>query len=184
MEYGKLFNRAFNIVWTQEFLVLLGLLGFLFYNTGGPAPLRPVGLGAGAVVGIVGCLLLPVSLVPGLLRTFANRAAMLEGHGVVAAYARGFTVPVENLGQGIVIFVLQVGVSLLLAVLLLVPGVIVALCFLLWPLIWLFEGLLAAFFSAVWTLAWRRWTTASAALKFGVEDVGSGIYELAWNEAE
>ncbi len=137
---------------------LLGLAGLVFYNTGAPAWLRPMGVGMAGIVGAVTCLLLPVSLVLGLLRTFANRAAMLEGHGVFAAYARGFNVLLENLGQGAIIFILQIVVTILLAVLLLVPGAIVALCFLLWPLIWLFEGFMAAFFSAVWTLAWRQWT--------------------------
>jgi len=34
-----------------------------------------------------------------------------------------------------------------------------SLCFLLWPLIWLFEGFIALFFLPVWTLARRQWTT-------------------------
>jgi hypothetical protein len=114
----------------------------------------------GGLFGLIACILVPIAIALGLLRTFANRAAMFEGMGVVDSYRRGFDVLMANLGSGLAIFVIQILVSIALGLLLIVPGMIVVLCCVLWPLIWLFQGFMSAFFSAVWTLAWRRWTGA------------------------
>jgi len=142
--------------------LLLGLAGMA--ASGGLAYLGRIAsfpsVGLSGFFGVLMCILLPISLVLGLLRTFANRAAMLEGMGVLAAYGRGFSVLVENLGSALVIFIIQVVISLLLGLLLLLPGIVVALCCVLWPLFFIFQGFMAAFFSAVWTLAWRQWTDA------------------------
>ena len=108
------------------------------------------------------CLLIPVSLILGLLRTFANRAAMLEGMGAVSAYRRGFSILMGNLGEALILFVLQVAISIALFIFLALPGIIAALCCFLWPLLILFQGAVAAFFSALWTLAWRQWTGRNA----------------------
>jgi hypothetical protein len=101
------------------------------------------------------CVALPVALLLNLLRTFANRACMLEGCGVFAAYARGFNVLMENFGPALLLFLIQLGVSIALGLVLLLP----ALCCLFWPLLILVQGLFAAYFSTMWTLAWRRWQT-------------------------
>lgn len=122
-------------------------------------------LGVGGFIGILACILLPISLILGLLRTFANRAAMLEGLGVLASYGRGFAVLMENLGPALLIFILQIVITVGLVVVLLPAGIFVALCCLLWPLLFLFQGFMAAFFSAVWTLAWRQWTDMLPAKK-------------------
>lgn len=169
------FSTAWNAAWQRGWtLVGIGLLpavpaliGFLLGLLGlaGYAGIRSVSpdvsvpnLGFGGLVGLLTCILLPVSLVLGLLRTFANRAAMLEGVGVIEAYRRGFAVLRDNVGSALLIFIVQIVISVLLALFLILPGLIVALCCLLWPLLFLFQGFMAAFFSAVWTLAWRQWT--------------------------
>jgi hypothetical protein len=41
------------------------------------------------------------------------------------------------------------------------PGIVMALCFLLWPLLLLISGTVEAYFSTLWTLAWREWTARS-----------------------
>lgn len=108
-----------------------------------------------AVLVPLACVLIPIALVLTLLRTFANRAAMLEGLGVVASYGRGWNVLTGNLGSAIVLFVLQILINVVVSILLLPAALLLCLF---WPLLFLLQGALAAFFSAMWTLAWREWT--------------------------
>jgi len=114
-----------------------------------------------ALMGVLGCIAVPLILVLGLLRTFANRACMLEGTGILESYGRGFRVLGANLGSAVLLFLLQIGVSIVLGIGLFVPGLIMALCCILWPVLLVVEGMMAAFFSTMWTLAWREWTGAA-----------------------
>jgi hypothetical protein len=82
---------------------------------------------------------------------------------VVDSYRRGVEVLMANLGTAVVLFLIQIVISLVVGLVLLIPGAIVALCFLLWPLLWLVNGFIAAYFSTLWTLAWREWTLAPPA---------------------
>jgi hypothetical protein len=109
-------------------------------------------------VGIVACILVPLALLLSLLRTFANRACMLEDLGVFASYRKGFEVLTANLGPAIVLFIIQVAISIGIWVVLLLPGILIALCCFLWPLLLLIQGTFAAWYSTLWTLAWNQWT--------------------------
>lgn len=109
----------------------------------------------------IACILLPVALALSLLRTFANRACMLEDLGVFASYRRGFQVLGSNLGPALILFLLQIAISIAIGLVLLLPGIVVALCCLLWPLLLLVQGTFAAFYSTLWTLAWNQWTASS-----------------------
>jgi hypothetical protein len=100
------------------------------------------------------CAALPLALVLNTLRTFANRACMLEDCGVLAAYGRGFKVLAEHIGPALILLLLQVAIGFALLLILLLP----ALCCLFWPLLILVQGTAMAFTSSVWTLAWRQWT--------------------------
>jgi hypothetical protein len=106
----------------------------------------------------VTCLLVLIALVLSLLRAFANRACMLEDLGVLASYRRGIEVFGSNLGPALVLFILQVVISIGIGLVLLLPGIFVALCCLLWPVLWIVQGTFAAFYSTLWTLAWNQWT--------------------------
>ena len=117
--------------------------------------------GVGAILIPVLCILVPMVLVLNLLRTFANRACILEDLGVFAAYKRGLNVLIANIGPAIVLFVLQTAISLALGLLMLLPGLLMALCCVLWPVLILIEGTKAAYFSTLWTLAWKEWTAAT-----------------------
>lgn len=176
--FGEAWGAAWQRGWTLVGIGLLpavpALIGFLVALLGIAAAAGMTSMsrsfsipnaGAGGFFGLLACIVLPLSLVLGLLRTFANRAAMLEGLGVVASYGRGFSVLLENLGPALLIFIIQVAITVLLAIVLLPAGIFVALCCLLWPLLFLFQGFMAAFFSAVWTLAWRQWTDVLPAKK-------------------
>jgi hypothetical protein len=145
--------------------VAAGGMGMFFGGDVG----MPVGVGLLSLLGALACIAIPFALVLGLLRTFAERACMLEGLGTVDSYRRGIEVLMANLGNAVVLFVIQIGISIAIGLLLLLPGIIAALCFLFWPLIWLVNGAIAAYFSGLWTLAWRQWTVAPASPVTGVE---------------
>ena len=102
------------------------------------------------------CLLLPIILFLSMMRTFANRACMLEDLGVIAAYRRGFEVLAANLGSALILFLIQVAASIGLFIVMFIPGFLMALCCLLWPVLILIQGALSAYISTLWTLAWRE----------------------------
>jgi hypothetical protein len=118
----------------------------------------PARAGLGVTIGIVACITIPVALVLNLLRTFANRACMLEGRGVWASYSRGWNVLVDNIGSALILFLIQIVIGIGLAILLFLPSLILLLCCILWPVFLFIQGAIAAYFSTVWTLAWREWT--------------------------
>lgn len=125
------------------------------------------GLGLGALLTAVACILLPISLVLGLLQFFANRACMLEDLGVFASYGRGLNVLIENIGSAIVLFIIQVAINLAIGLAALVSAPIF-LCCVLWPILIAIEGGIAAYFSTLWTLAWREWTGRPHAVEAAV----------------
>ena len=121
--------------------------GSLFWTTG-----------LGITLIVLACIVVPVVLVLSILRNFAERACMLENLGVIDAYRRGASVLMANLGEAIILFVLQIVIFIVLGILLFLPGLVLVLCCLLWPLLLVLQGAISAFLSAVWTLAWRTWT--------------------------
>ena len=102
------------------------------------------------------CLLLPIILFLSMMRTFATRACMLEDLGVVASYRRGFEVLAANLGTALILFLIQIAVSIGLFIVMIVPGLLMVLCCLLWPVLILVQGAFSAYLSTLWTLAWRE----------------------------
>lgn len=131
--------------------------------TGMGALLDDAGMGVprvtlAVILGALTCIALPASLVLGLLRTFANRACMIEGRGAWAAYKRGWAVLWGHVGSALLLFLIQIGVSLALGVVTFLPNVVLVLCCIGWPILLLVQGAIAAYFSTMWTLAWRRWT--------------------------
>jgi hypothetical protein len=56
-------------------------------------------------------------------------------------------------------------------VVLLLPGLILVLCCVLWPLLLLIQGTKVAYFSTMWTLAWREWTGLGHAGEMPAEQV-------------
>jgi len=123
--------------------------------------------GMGGLVLVLACVLIPIAIALSLLRTFANRACMLEDLGVFEAYSRGLSVLFDNLGSALLLFLIQIAVSVLIGVLLIVPTLILALCCIFWPVLLLIQGTIAAYFSTMWTLAWREWTAAPVAEPVG-----------------
>lgn len=120
-------------------------------------PRVAVGGAVAAILIPLACVLIPIALVLTLLRTFANRAVMLEGLGVFASYGRGWSVLWNNIGSAFVLFLIQILAGIVITLLLL-PATLLLCLF--WPLIFVLQGALSAIFSALWTLAWREWTGA------------------------
>jgi uncharacterized membrane protein len=83
---------------------------------------------------------------------------MLEDLGVFGSYRRGLEVLLENFGPAVVLFLIQIAIGIAIAVVGFLPGILLALCCVLWPLLILVQGGIAAYFSTMWTLAWKRWT--------------------------
>ncbi len=110
----------------------------------------------------VSFLLVAITVVLSLLQGLANRACMLEDERVFAAYKRGFSVLMGNVGSALVLFLIQLAVSIGIGIVMILPGIVMALCCLLWPLLILIQGAISAYFSTLWTLAWRQWTGQTA----------------------
>jgi hypothetical protein len=145
------------------FFLLIAGIGSLgafagFYGLFGERSVWVPGVGIGVLLAVLVCVMAPIALVLSLLRTFANRACVLEDLGVIASYRRGLSVLVENIGPAIILFLLQIVISVVLWVAMILPGLAMALCCILWPVLLLIRGAIAAYFSTMWTLAWREWT--------------------------
>ena len=139
-------------------IVALGAYGGFAALLGGENAL-PLGIAELGIIGVlVACVAIPIVLALSILRVFAERACMLENLGVVDSYRRGYQVLTANLGEALMLFLLQIVLSIVLAVFFFLPGIIAAICFCLWPLLLAFQGAVTAAVSALWTLAWRTWT--------------------------
>ena len=139
-------------------LMALGAYGGIFALFGEEfAPLVGTA-GLGITIAVLACIVIPIILVLSILRNFAERACMLENLGVIDAYRRGSSVLMANLGEAIILFLLQIAIFIVLGILLFLPGIILILCCCLWPLLLLVQGAISAFLSSMWTLAWRTWT--------------------------
>lgn len=176
--FGQSFRAGWQRGWTllgigilpgiPAFLLLLLSLGAAGLYAGwsfliDSSTIGPVLGTLGVIGGLLACILLPLTLILTLLSTFAYQAAMQEKMGVLDAYRRGTSVLFSNIGSAIILFLIQIAASVVIGLLLFLPSIILLLCCLLWPILMLIQGAIAAYFTTMWTLAWRRWTGAVAA---------------------
>jgi hypothetical protein len=118
--------------------------------------------GAPAVATI--CIMLPLGLISfslGLLRHLADRACVLENKGAIASYRRSWEVFREHGGDVLLLLVIQLVLEIAIWLVLLVPNALISLCAALLLPLWVVQGAKKAFFIALWTLAWREWTSPS-----------------------
>lgn len=139
-------------------LLALGAYGGIFALLGEGLTPSAGWAGLGAIAVVLLCIIAPIVLALSILRNFAERACMLEDLGVIDSYSRGWRVLTGNLGEAIILFILQILLFLVLGILFFLPGLALLLCFCLWPLLMVIQGAVSAFVSALWTLAWRQWT--------------------------
>ncbi len=128
---------------------------------------NPIGEWVFLPILVLACILVPVMIILSLLRVFANRACMLEDLNVISSYRRGFEVLGDNLGPAVLLFLLQIAIGVGLGIMMLIPGILIALCCFLWPVFLLMRGGFDAFYSTLWTLAWREWTGLPVAASDG-----------------
>ncbi len=178
------FSAAFSAGWRRGWTLLgIGILPgipalilalgalFVFLIASGAAPALgesvrvPLNVGVLGLLGLMGCLVTPLIFVLSLLQTFANRACMLEHEGVFSAYKRGLNVLFGNLGPVLVLFLIQIVLNVGIGLVMILPGIFMALCCVLWPVLLLIQGAIAAYFSTMWTLAWREWTLPAQAVQ-------------------
>lgn len=171
--FGAAFRAGWRRGWTllgiailpgiPALILALGVLFVLLVASGvaptlGEAIRIPLNVGVFGLLGLMGCVLTPLIFVLSLLQTFANRACMLEQEGVFGAYKRGINVLFGNLGPVLVLFLVQIVLNVGIGLVMILPGIFLALCCVLWPVLLLIRGAIAAYFSTMWTLAWRAWT--------------------------
>jgi hypothetical protein len=146
-------------------LLILGLFALTAYGgifaAMGERIAGSIGAAELSIIAVIACIFAPVMLVLSIVRNFAERACMLEDLGFIDSYRRGAGVLRENLGEAILLFVLQIAISIGLGIVLFIPAIIVVVCCFLWPLAILAQGFFTAAVSALWTLAWRDWTGAA-----------------------
>jgi hypothetical protein len=146
-------------------LLAVGAYGGMFALFGGDLDLAAGWTALALPIAAVACITIPIALVLSILRNFAERACMLEGLGVIDSYRRGWNVLSANLGEALVLFIIQIAIFFVLTIVLFVPGIIVVLCCLLWPLLLVAQGFASAAVSAAWTLAYRTWTGESGMME-------------------
>jgi hypothetical protein len=140
-------------------LLALGTYGGIFALFGDELDLIAGTAALAITIAALACIIVPIVLVLSILRNFAERACMMEDLGVIDSYRRGTSVLKENLGEAIILFLLQIAIFIGLGFILFLPGLVALACiFCLWPLLLVAQGYISAFVSALWTLAWRSWT--------------------------
>ena len=171
--FGQSWKAGWDKAWTLLDIGILPGIPGLFLFVGGLAALGGYGglvtffseevaqiggAGLGITIAALACIIVPIVLILSILRNFAERACMLENLGVIDSYRRGTSMLRANLGEAILLFLLQIVIFIVLRVLAFLPGLVAALCCLLWPLLLVVQGAMSAFVSSLWTLAWRTWT--------------------------
>jgi hypothetical protein len=138
------------------FLVAIGI-GIATFGTVTNVAEEAMGPAIGGLIAlglVLCCVVAVVSIAIKALVTFATRACMLEDTSVFGSYGRGWEVLRGSLGQAIVILLIQVGISIVIGLATLLPG----LCCLLWPLLLLVDVAKQTYFSTLWTLGWHQWS--------------------------
>jgi hypothetical protein len=141
---------------------LSGSAGRLLY--GGPAVGGLIALAVAAL-----CMIVPITVVLNVLRDLANRSCMLEDQGVIDSYRRAWEVMSQNLGEVIIIFLIQLAINIGIGILMIFPGCLLALCCLFWQVLLAVSGAVVTYISTMWTLAWREWTSPEPPAELVVE---------------
>jgi hypothetical protein len=110
----------------------------------------------------ISCPAFLVGVAMRLLVMLADRAAMLENKDMVEAFGRGWEILTTNIGQVLLLGLIQIGMGIGIGIVLAVPAFIMTICCILLPLLWVVGGAIQAYFSTVWTLAWRQWAGGDA----------------------
>jgi hypothetical protein len=172
----RLIGLAFSLLVVAA-IGLLALLGFLFYQGG-----QPAGVAVVAGVGFLVLLaLIPAAILAGIVFILATRSVVLEQRGAVAALGRALRLLGARLGRTLLVWLIQVGLSIGAAIVIAIPLVVLLLAMgglllaiglsaglaaaivigipfglVLIAVLVVVGGMTGAYFSTYWTLAFRR----------------------------
>ncbi|MBN1119930.1 MAG: hypothetical protein JXJ17_02540 [Anaerolineae bacterium] len=162
----KKFGRLLGIrlvTWIPVLLIFVVIALMVGVIMGSVVTEVPVIMGTGislsVILGIVllGTLGLIIFFL-GILRMLADRACMLEDLRVFEAYKRAFIIFRDNILAILLVYSVQLGFMIVIATIFGVPIFFFTCCCCLWPVLLAIMGTFTALFSAVWTLAWQKWT--------------------------
>jgi hypothetical protein len=145
--------------------ILVTLLAlFTVQRAGGIEAIQSVGpswvqVRAGLILAAT-CLIVPLGVVTwalGLLRHLADRACVLDNAPVLDAYQRAWTVFRQNLKPVVFLLLVQIVLDAVLSLILFVPRLVMAVCALAAPIVWVVGGIARTYFITLWTLAWQLW---------------------------
>ena len=186
------FWRLFGM-WLLVFAVALVVVLVILLAIGLPLGLalaRGVHLGTGAIIAIVLAVLalivlaIPVAIVAQVVLTWASRSLVLEGTGPVNSIRAGWRVFRSNVGKSLMVWLINVGISIAAGIALLVPLALIAIPvgvmvyragsdggsgamwaiiavggLVLLAILALFKAAFTTFSTAYWTIAYRRLTS-------------------------
>jgi hypothetical protein len=192
--FSQAWAGGWERVWTLIGIGLLPMLPWLVFWIIGLALLYPIMTLAGntddtaALMGLSGivftlgtisCIAFLVSTPLSILSGLADRAAMLENTGVFASFSRAWEIASANMGEALVLAVITIVARIVIALFsvpLFILGFIPPLCCVIWPGLFVLKGAIEAYFSTLWTLAWRQWTGRSITPRTGpAADIASAV---------
>ena len=186
LTFGELFSGSLPYFW--RVFGLSFLIGLIFFVVMIPFVLIGIltaGVGFLCLLPLI-CILIPVSIAVGLVLELANVAIVRDNAGMWEGFQRGWDMARNNLGpvlgMAVILFVIGLGVSLVIAIPLLIvlfptmiaffagngqnmtPLIIGGLCLVAYlPVSLLASGILYTYIGSAWTLTYLRLTPAAAA---------------------
>ncbi len=120
------------------------------------------------------CGMMLVTIPLYLFQMFAERACMLEHTTLSASFRRAWQIARQKIGAIIILFLIQIGIGIGIGLVagafscvfsaclgflsvMASPWLMMLSSVVLVPIIWVFSGMMQAYFSAVWTTAWKEW---------------------------
>lgn len=152
---GTLFGGAVAAVWAVIFLLGYG---------GGVTPTSTLLIAGGVISAVLFVAMIIVALPFSILGRGAVIACLHEDTDMVGSFSRAWQVFRPNIGPLAVLLLIQIAINLPLALIILLPLGILSICPLIWPVSWLAGGLVSAWWTAVWALAWEDWAKVTTNL--------------------
>ena len=182
---------VFGIVMALLVMLMAGVGAFSAFESGDPEAFSAI-MGSISIVLLciccLACLFIPIAILIGVVKTFAQRALVLENKGVFAAFSRGWQVIKANAGPIIILLIIFLMLGLLVGAVTLVVFIpVIAISFgplalrffgaeslqfidflmvcggilFMWLIGALIRAVLTSFSSTVYTLAYQEFTNKS-----------------------
>lgn len=149
---GVIFGLGLAVTW----MPVLALIS----QYGDPETIRTTAATSFGISALLVLILLLCAIPLALMQNFTDDACLLENLSVLASYQRAARIVRDHFGAAVGLTALQLLLALAADIVLFLPNVVLTLCPLGWPLQWILNGALAAFFNTLYTLVWQEWTAA------------------------